>query len=60
MCLSVTLAATASRCSINELLFQSGGDKLNIERLYLITNVLKPVPSATLRCVDRKTGKDEK
>jgi len=29
------------------------------ERLYLITNVLKPVPSATLRCVDRKTGKEQ-
>jgi outer membrane protein assembly factor BamB len=29
------------------------------ERLYLITNVLKPVPSAMLRCVDRKTGKEQ-
>ncbi len=29
------------------------------DRLYLITNVLKPVPSASLRCVDRKTGKEQ-
>jgi outer membrane protein assembly factor BamB len=28
------------------------------DRLYLITNVLKPIPAATLRSVERKTGKE--
>jgi outer membrane protein assembly factor BamB len=29
------------------------------DRIYAVTNVLKPIPSATLRCVDRKTGKEQ-
>jgi len=29
------------------------------DRLYVITNVLKPIPAATLRCIDRKTGKEQ-
>ncbi|WP_020476040.1 PQQ-binding-like beta-propeller repeat protein [Zavarzinella formosa] len=35
----------------------SSGTSANKERLYLITNTLKPIPSAALTCVDLKTGK---
>jgi len=28
------------------------------DRLYLVTNTLKPIPAATLRCVERETGKE--
>ena len=28
------------------------------DRLYLVTNTLKPIPAATMRCVDRATGKE--
>jgi len=28
------------------------------ERLYVLTNVIKPVPNASLRCIERKTGKE--
>jgi outer membrane protein assembly factor BamB len=29
------------------------------DHIYVISNVLKPIPSASLRCVDRKTGKEQ-
>ena len=34
----------------------SSGTVVNKERLYLITNTLKPIPLASLTCADLKTG----
>ena len=36
----------------------SSGLAVGFDQLYLVTNVTKPLPSATLRCVDPKTGKE--
>lgn len=36
----------------------SSGTCAGKERLYLVTNTLNPVPSATLNCIDLKTGKE--
>src|SRR5262245_34574025 len=36
----------------------SSGTVVNKERLYLITNELKPIPNARLTCVELKTGKE--